>query len=98
LGVEPRLQPGRSVDCLDGAAQECDGPFLLGELIGKGWRNGDLRLERGAAVRRNRPIGEGRQLGDSSNIGLLVTTPSHPHDDLHRTSGGAHRTARHECL
>ena len=54
---------------VSGAPRERDRPLLLGELLGKLRRRRDSRLERGAAIRRKRPVRERRQLGELLTAG-----------------------------
>ena len=62
-GLDARPERGRRLDLECGAPQCRDGELLLGEPVRELRRRGDLRLERGNPVRRERPVGQSGQLG-----------------------------------
>ena len=62
--LDARSQGRRGLDLGCGGARELDRPLLLGEAVGQLRRLRDSRLERGAPLRRERPVCERRQLDD----------------------------------
>ena len=63
LRLDARPQGGRRLDLGRGALRKRDGAPLLGQSLGQLGRGLDSRLERGTPLRRQRSVGERRQLG-----------------------------------
>ena len=62
--VDARSQRRGGLDLGRGAPRERDRALLLGEPVGELRRRRDSRLERGTALRRERPVRERRELGE----------------------------------
>ena len=88
LRLDARSQGRRRLDLGRGALGERDRALLLGEPVGKLRRRRDARLERGAALGRERPVRERGQLGDLLTAGLVLSTASHRHGN---TKGNSER-------
>ena len=72
------------------APRERDRPLLLGKSVGELRGRSDSRLERDTLLRRERPVGERRQLGDLPIAALVFSTTSHRHGTK---KGNAERAA-----
>ena len=72
-------------------AHERNGPLLLGKAVGELGGRGDLGLELGATLGRERPVRERRQLGDLLIAGFVVSTASHRHGSTNGNPGSAPR-------
>jgi hypothetical protein len=75
LGLEPRPQSPWRLDAFDGGSHQPKRALLLGEPVGELRRRADALLERGAALRRERSVGERRQL----LLARLVPAPGSRH-------------------
>ena len=69
--LDARSQGRRGLDLGGGGPDELDRALLLGKPVGKLRRLRDPCLERGATLRRERPVRQRRELDDSW-VGVLV--------------------------
>ena len=65
LRLDARPKGRGRLDPVYSAPRERDRPPLLGKPLGKLRRRRDSRLECGTTIRRERPVRERRQFGDS---------------------------------
>ena len=91
LRLDARSQGRRRLDLGRGAPRERDRALLLGEPVGELRRRRDPCLERGTTLRRERPVGERRQLGDLLTAGFVLSTASHRHGNTTVTPSAPRR-------
>ena len=68
--------------------RERDRPLLLGKPVGQLRRRGDPRVELCSTLRRKRPVGKRRQLGELT-VGPVSSTTSHRHGTPNRNPARA---------
>jgi hypothetical protein len=96
--LDARSQGRRRLDLGRSALRKRDRAPLLGKPVGKLRIRRDSRLERGTALRRERPVGERRQLGELAAVSFVLSTASHRHgntkDTLETRASTWRRTGR----
>jgi hypothetical protein len=85
--IDARSQRRGRFDLSRSAPRERDRPLLLGEPVGELRRRRDSRLECGTTLRRQRPVGKRRQLGELLTAVLVSWTTSQRHGNTIGDSG-----------